>query len=314
MRKHLKDHAQVAHYWAHQTQPEGQAGNLFYDGKSIFSFGRHFEIARLVERVRWKAVLFTTGTYSGYTSAHKNLAHSAIKHLTIFKVPLDEKHTTPTQWLQSYRDRLEAVLIDAARPRVQKHTRFERAKEIVAEANRFAEFFDLKARLSLPDDIGQAITLAQEEQQARALRDRRKLLAAESKRRKRIEAEKAIFLRNELPAYRRWEKNYHVLYGLTHYSTDFLRISKAGKEVETTSGASIPIEHAKRAYRVLSKLREECRDCRRDDLSIRIGHYSIECMTAEGTIVAGCHTIPWSEIEWLAEAAGWTRPIATANN
>lgn len=48
MRKTLSDRSEVAHYWANKVQPEGKAGNMFYVGDKIYSYGYHFCIARHV--------------------------------------------------------------------------------------------------------------------------------------------------------------------------------------------------------------------------------------------------------------------------
>lgn len=38
----------VAHLWAHQTQDHARnkLGNFYFDGATIYSYGRHFPIAR----------------------------------------------------------------------------------------------------------------------------------------------------------------------------------------------------------------------------------------------------------------------------
>lgn len=83
MRTRLRNTAEVAHMWAAQTQTEGRAGNVFFDGASIYSYGRHSEIARHVAG----AVLFTTRDYSVSTSKHKRDTARAVNHKRIFTVP-----------------------------------------------------------------------------------------------------------------------------------------------------------------------------------------------------------------------------------
>lgn len=47
MRTVLRHTNEVCHYWANQIQPEGRAGNVYFDGPRIYSYGRHFCMARI---------------------------------------------------------------------------------------------------------------------------------------------------------------------------------------------------------------------------------------------------------------------------
>lgn len=46
----FSSHSQLAHVWAQQTQPGGRASDnrMFFDGKTIFSYGRHWPIAHFI--------------------------------------------------------------------------------------------------------------------------------------------------------------------------------------------------------------------------------------------------------------------------
>ena len=65
MRRVLKNHDEVCHVWAQQTQSEGRAGNIFFRDKSIYSYGEHFEMARFVDE---ETVFITTRGYSVSTA------------------------------------------------------------------------------------------------------------------------------------------------------------------------------------------------------------------------------------------------------
>ena len=77
MRIALKGNHEVAHYWANQIQPEGKASNLFFEGNTIYSYGHHFEIAKIAKP---GIVLFTENSYSSSTGKHLSIARSAIPH------------------------------------------------------------------------------------------------------------------------------------------------------------------------------------------------------------------------------------------
>ena len=42
MRKVLKNHDEVAHFWANKVQNGGKASNMFFEGDIIYSYGYHF--------------------------------------------------------------------------------------------------------------------------------------------------------------------------------------------------------------------------------------------------------------------------------
>lgn len=77
MRTALRGIHEVAHYWANQIQPEGKASNLFFEGNTIYSYGHHFEIAKIAKP---GIVLFTEYNYSISTGKHKSIVSSAIPH------------------------------------------------------------------------------------------------------------------------------------------------------------------------------------------------------------------------------------------
>ena len=79
------NNSELAHVWATQTQEHGtnKNGSFYFRGKSIFSYGSHFEIARFVDD---ETVLFTARDYSVTTGQHKHKVLYAINHLNVFEV------------------------------------------------------------------------------------------------------------------------------------------------------------------------------------------------------------------------------------
>ncbi|MFA6102823.1 MAG: hypothetical protein WC721_11595 [Victivallaceae bacterium] len=77
MKTVLRNHDEVAHYWSNQIQPEGKASRLFFEGNTIFSYGHHFEIAKIVKPC---VVLFTENSYSSSTGKHLSITRRAIPH------------------------------------------------------------------------------------------------------------------------------------------------------------------------------------------------------------------------------------------
>ena len=151
--RHVYPVDMVAHLWAHKAQESARnGGNFYFDGDTIYSYGSHFPIARHVETRRGRAVLFTTRDYSVTTSGHKWTVLGACKHLTVFHV----QHPTDTDrkaQFAEYRERYLALARKYSRARSNKPWILGSLRDLVDEANRFAQFFGLRCRLSLPDDL-----------------------------------------------------------------------------------------------------------------------------------------------------------------
>ena len=73
----MKTNSEIAHIWANELEYKGQKGNLFYVGKTVYSYGYHFAIAKHLD---YKTILITTRGYSNSTSKHINLVKQAISH------------------------------------------------------------------------------------------------------------------------------------------------------------------------------------------------------------------------------------------
>lgn len=96
MKRVFRNHDEVCHVWAQQTQSQGRAGNIFFEGKSIYSYGRHFEMARFVDD---ETVFITTRGYSVSTARHLSLVRRAVRHKTVFTVPDFNYHPDNVRYL-----------------------------------------------------------------------------------------------------------------------------------------------------------------------------------------------------------------------
>lgn len=71
----------VAHLWAHQLQSDARCSNtqLYFEGTTIYSYGSHFPVGKIVENKRGeKAYLFNPDRYSVTTSKHQEVVMGAI--------------------------------------------------------------------------------------------------------------------------------------------------------------------------------------------------------------------------------------------
>src|SRR5688572_19378457 len=78
------DNSTVAHLCANKSQIEATNGsNFFFDGDTIYSYGRHFPIAKHIINDGKRAVLFTQETNSKTTAKHISIVKHACNHLNV---------------------------------------------------------------------------------------------------------------------------------------------------------------------------------------------------------------------------------------
>lgn len=66
------NNSMVAHLWAHEQEESASGSNFFFEGTSIYSYGHHFEVGRIVKNKQGKkAYLINEDYYSATTSKHQ---------------------------------------------------------------------------------------------------------------------------------------------------------------------------------------------------------------------------------------------------
>ena len=81
--------SEIAHLWAHQSKPEARNphGNFYFEGDTIYSYGRHFPIARHIEHNGKKAILFVDHGWSVTTAKHIGEVRGSIpRNVPVFEV------------------------------------------------------------------------------------------------------------------------------------------------------------------------------------------------------------------------------------
>lgn len=286
----------VAHLWANQSQHEGRNGNrsFFFEGDTIFSYGGHFPVARIVKNSRGDvAALFNPGSYSQTTKCHQSLARSASNHLRQFSVPsLGEKwgggRPGHADNIGHYRARIQEAAEVLARARTYKVWRARALQELVAEANAYATFFGLRTRFAVPSD-----------KSVQAALDKARRDAAQ--RRKQEQARQRRLLEVAQETIAQWKAGKDVRVP-PHVDEIFLRVRQRDGEpaIETSKGAEVPLSHA---VRLLPHIRSG-EPYRHNGHTIHVGHFRIDAIDAEGNLTAGCHHIKRAEIDRVAEQLG----------
>lgn len=81
MKRVFRNHSELAHIWAQRKQSEGRAGNMLFDGDAIYSWGKHWTIARFHDTPSGVVVLVNNNKRSVSTSQHANEVRGALHGL-----------------------------------------------------------------------------------------------------------------------------------------------------------------------------------------------------------------------------------------
>ena len=84
-----------------------------------------------------------------------------------------------------------------------------------------------------------------------------------------------------------------------------------GGILRTSWGATVPLAHAIRAFQFLKLCRQTGRAWQANGHTIRVGHFRVDSIDANGNFRAACHRINWQEVSRLAESLGLAELAAT---
>lgn len=291
---------QLAHVWAQQNQPEGRGSSFFFDGPSIFSYGRHFEIARFVTRKGARAVLFTTRSYSVTTSKHISYARQALRGGEIVFHVADIGSAAAGNARMDYEHRIAAALTSAGNRRSATLALSDigRAQALTDEANSYAAFFGKRWRLKPPAANLDAL-------RERAAAERARKAAATRKADAKREAEYQEALRE----WRAGERD-HVPY--RHDRPTALRLSFRAygqgyaTYIQTSRGAEVPASCARMVWDAVQEARRVGIAWVPDPMQKpRLGSFTLDAIDAAGNVTAGCHVLPYDELRALAVRFGF---------
>lgn len=291
--KTVYSNSMVAHVWAQQSQSYGRSNNgqFYFQDSTIYSYGSHFPIARFVTHKGKTAVLYTTKSYRMTTAKHKNHVWQAIIDQRIFCVPdvMALDHRANCKAMQDKINKRAASFIRKHRSSGVSHELCEIVEQ-VKRANAYAEFFGLKWRAVEPVITAEQIAVVKEYNRVWDARQE-----AKNAERKRV----AMLRDSERLA--EWLAGGNVG-SLHNLLITYLRVRD--DELQTSRGASVPLEHAIKAFRLIKACKDAGKTWHRNGQQIRVGHFEVDAINIDGSIKAGCHTITWPEIERIARQVG----------
>lgn len=268
----------------------GKAGNVYFENGAIYSYGRHFAIARYAEQNRRLYVLFSTDTYSVSTSSHQSEVRHAMSHYDFVFVPRADN--SPRQNFDAWQAEAKTILFKLSRARkpalyLDQISSLENSVKIYAKIFGLTIPKELKRLLSVKDGAQYAAILQKEAKE----RDKRAKEAARAQAKKDAE---------ELASWRNFEKQ--SVYISNGFS--YLRYNPDKERIETSKAVQIPVKSARRLYEVVKHTIDTQKTNGLADykiLDFRVKGFDFERHTLE----VGCHSIPQSEIEAVARQLQW---------
>lgn len=289
--KRVVDKETVAHLWANQHQDEARTptGNLYFNGKNIYSYGSHFLIAKHVENERGeRAVLITKRTYSVTTTQQVHIVRAACSHKTQIFVPDPDlgRDELFNRWFSEIKS-LADKLSKARKP--EKY--IYEIRGIVGEAERYADFFGYQ----LPEYLVEAGEIQNREEYTSVL-SKEAAFRREQQEKQRIEK-----IKQQVKQLKDWRK-FKAGRIYTADGFDYLRFNTKAGRVETSQRVEIPEPVAKRFYAfVLDTIAKGgCSDCNMKLMDM----YEVIDINKE-YIRVGCHKISLKEIRSFTKKLNW---------
>lgn len=318
------DNGMVAHLWANASQASARShnGNFSFEGRTIYSYST--PIAKIIEGVTGNVVLRTSHTFSVTTSGKHE---PAITHATDYGRTMPE-FRVPSIGAWGGRTRDGAYTVDHDRNVAFLLNAYEECKgkakrardlyrpviELLSRpANTLSNYcaafgldvpvFDLAADSA---EI-EAYRKAREEKRGTPQAIAKRLKEMQARERRRIEKERIEALdeferQTEMRA--RWLDGGSIWGGTLRTENNGALLRVKGENLETSMNATVPLAHAIKAFRFVKLLRQSGEAWQRNGKTVRVGHFQVDRIEANGDIKAGCHFIEWTEIERIARKIG----------
>lgn len=288
MKKVFSSHNEAAHIWASQSQYEGRAGNIFFEDEVIYSYGRHFPVARFAPELG-NIVLFTSRGYSSSTGKHKSLIRGAIgrDYQVIY---CDDPTRSTIHNLDKWRDAVEWMRRDFA-AKTHKISRGNLAVEIFKTCES-AIIYCMAFKIAAPEWTNESNDEMSARDYVYELAKTREIKKAAA----RAEYEKKAALES-VDRMALWSIGENVYTGGFEYHPTALRIK--GESIQTSRGANIPVADAIKLWPLLVRAKNSGKTLEAGLHSINLGAYRFNSFDGS-TLIVGCHSIAWNQLEKMA--------------
>lgn len=285
--------ATLAHHWAHQTAAAERGSSMLYEGPKLYSYGKHFCIARILPSGK---VAFGLHTDSRTTAKHQCYARRAVTHKEVVYCYDPDADAESNRISAEHAVKL-AVEHAATPRRIKEMTRLASLRAAQEAAGEFNDYL-----AALPEDERKGVQPLEVLRFDTEQLERLKQLRREEEAKREDERKKREQSKREAEALDLAKWRLHAFNGYLQYSATALRLSVDGTKIETSKGAEIPVHHAKRLWPYV----QNCRGVGMalEGTSMKLGVYTLNEINADGSIRVGCHNISYYELERMAKALG----------
>jgi hypothetical protein len=269
MKKVFSDQSKVAHLWANKEQDEAtnQGRSFFFNRETIYSYGRHFPIAKHVQdQAGNDYILFTERGYSNTTSKHISITRGACRNSEIvYCYNPDNGHESNFKY---WFDEIEAEINKLAKAR-KPEIYLNNIEYVATKVKRYSQF----TGANIPINLIEAMKITDKDQYA-------------GYQESRIEQAKQVQKKAEIELKKRHEEelekwlNFETSRLYLNNGSDYLRVNPENDRVETTQAVHIPNEIARRLWLSIKENTIKVGD--------KVLNYSIN--EAGKHIKIGCHT------------------------
>lgn len=251
----------IAHLWAHQTQSKARnsASNFYFNGDTIYSYGRHFPIAKHVSG----KILFTERSYSNTTSKHIAVVRQAISNRDIVYCysPESSHDENYNHWLRNA-ESIAKSLLNAKKP--EKY--LSELSYIKNKVDNYCNFFNIEC----PETLNAILSIGNKSEYLSYADKKAEFEKKEQERKaKELKAQHKKALNEWLKG-----KTYRLY---VRDGFDYLRVN--GENLETSQGVKIPLAIAERIYKNLLN----------GTLNVGSKILSYEVASIDKNLTVGCH-------------------------
>jgi hypothetical protein len=305
----------IAHIFSNEPGREARFGNGFIEGDVIYSYGRHFPIARRHVDGEKTTMFFTLREYSNTTRKHINDVVNAIRQHNIVYMYWVPTYGKPNHslnidhWLSEIRTAINKF----KNARSNKSFILREAKATLNQLEKYLAFF----KIEYPEQIKVFIEdlkngKYEEEIKEYQKKERERLLdpkLKEKREKARLARERAELKKNEeqIQKWRNFEPYVYRPYSYKHSHNlpDLLRYNVEKQRIQTSQNVEIPVEVAHKFYRYIQVMLKKggCTSEACCDYSL-LDKYRVREIT-NVHIVVGCHRITIQECNNIAKQLGW---------
>ena len=272
MKTRFSNH-ELPHIWASQGQEEGTGSNLFFEGDTIYSYGKHYPAAKLFGDM----VLLNSESYSNSTSKQMFIISQAVNHKKCIYVPEPEVFEDFSEYAGFHQTNIKHFLelietYSAKHLRARKYSYEGEINNAKDDLLYYCKYFKLKLTREQKKLVNSEI-----KEVAGLVLKREKKESAKQKR-------KALERAREFTGDPKAKTNKTEIY----LRTD-------GENVYTSAGAVVPVPESKV---LLERIRQG-----KDIKGFKIGYYTV--ISINGVLTIGCHQITRQEIKRFTEFYNW---------